>query len=396
MQNLVHKYNLFFLFISIIWQPMQLFLLHVDAAGRTTLILSLIAVFFNIPLLNKYKNVILSPSFICWTLLVVYSFANSMNKGFEEEHGAFYFTRVNFISPYIFLLVATIELAENHIRFLKVMVIGFLSYFMIGIPHLEVGRENRIEVQALGNIFALQAATAIFIACVLVCYQKLNKIVLFSLVVLALYIVIVSGARKALGASAILIVGWLLATNSSFSIKSVLRIVIFGIAIYWGITYLLEHTVLGDRMIETEENVENIVFTSNEKINSIILFAVGDRGSMYMTGYELFLNNKWTGIGIGNYQVASFSELRLHSEYMVQLCENGLVGMGLFFLTYFLMLKQMIARIRRKDKYVIMGFFGFLTLMFLNITTWTYSLDFAMIIYALSFNFSYNKKMQLT
>lgn len=375
---------------------MQLFLLHVDAAGRTTLILSLIAVVFNFPLLYKYKKVIFSPPFICWTLLVVYSFANSMNKGFEEEHGAFYFIRVNFISPYILLLVATIELAEDHIRFLRVLVISFLSYFIIGIPHLEIGRENRIEVQALGNIFALQATTAIFIACVLVCYQKLNKIVLFSLAFLALYIVIVSGARKALGASAILIVGWILATNNSLSIKSVLRIIIFGIAIYWGITYLLEHTVLGDRMIETEEKVEAIVFTSNEKINSIILYAVGDRGPMYLTGYELFLNNKWTGIGIGNYQVASFSELRLHSEYMVQLCENGLVGIGLFFLTYFFILKQMIARIRRKDKYVIMGFFGFLTLMFLNITTWTYSLDFAMIIYALSYNFSYNKKMQLT
>ena len=58
------------------------------------------------------------------------------------------------------------------------------------------------------------------------------------------------------------------------------------------------------------------------------------RAIQYEFGYEKFLENPYFGIGLNNYKQFDGYNLVLHSEYLVQLIENGLVGFILFFLFY--------------------------------------------------------------
>ena len=87
---------------------------------------------------------------------------------------------------------------------------------------------------------------------------------------------------------------------------------------------------------------------------------------------------------------ATSLELRLHTEYMVQLCENGIIGFALLMLFYYQLLKGLWKK--HKDGYsTAMCLGGLLMVLFLNLSTWTYNLHIAMIIYALLITIANNK-----
>jgi hypothetical protein len=88
--------------------------------------------------------------------------------------------------------------------------------------------------------------------------------------------------------------------------------------------------------------------------------------------------------------------VRLHTEYMVQLCENGIIGFSLLISVYVFLLRKLILKILGGDSMVIMGLFGLLALLFLNITAWTYCQQYAMIFYALSIDYAYHKGRYLS
>ena len=119
-RSAVSFYNLIFIFISIIWIPVQRYYLHFDGAGRSILILSIIAVLLNFSSFVKLKRLFRSPPFICWTLLVVYSLVNSVIKGYISELGAFDFFKSSYnhaFDNYIYIQLIQLLTTCAHLAF---------------------------------------------------------------------------------------------------------------------------------------------------------------------------------------------------------------------------------------------------------------------------------------
>jgi len=295
----------------------------------------------------------------------------------------------------LFLAVILIELARNRIKCLYALLTGLLLYLILGAFHMTVGREGRVEAQELGNLLALHATTIVLVACVAYNYKALNKKFFFGIVALALFIIMMSATRKALGASAILLAGLWISRNSDMSLKSFFQLALFALVAYFSLSYISENTLLGYRAANEQTKILSRM-AGYRQMNAFLAALTGDRALQYVIGFEVFLKNFWTGIGIANFVKTTGFVVRLHTEYMVQLCENGIIGFSLLISVYVFLLRKLILKILGGDSMVIMGLFGLLALLFLNITAWTYCQQYAMIFYALSIDYAYHKGRYLS
>jgi O-antigen ligase len=71
---------------------------------------------------------------------------------------------------------------------------------------------------------------------------------------------------------------------------------------------------------------------AREELNPERMF--DGRARYYLDGWDLFLNNKINGIGLTNFMYYDIRSRALHTEYMAQLAEGGLIGTLLFLLFY--------------------------------------------------------------
>lgn len=378
--SFVSYFNLFYLFFYIIWDPLQGYFLHVDGARRTILLLSIIALFINIPSISQDKKLFKSPAFLCWTLLIVYSMINSVIKGFESEWGAISFFRSNYFDPYVFLIIAIIELNRDKYRCLFVMLGTMLVYMYIGNSHVSLNEYDRFEAEELGNMLPLTAAGCAFVVCVLFSEHKLKGgwAVYTAILVFVMYIIIMSGTRKAFGAVVIVFVGMVLTRSGKLNFKT---LVIFIVA-FIALEYILNNTMIGERIFEGME-MENVTvsFVANERLNNLLLKLFGDRSLQYFMAFELIPQHPITGIGLNNFMSTAQYEFRLHTEYMVQLCENGIIGFAILIVFYYFLFRGLNKK-RKAGDVTAMYVFGLLMVLFLDFSGWTYNMYYVMIVYA--------------
>jgi hypothetical protein len=80
---------------------------------------------------------------------------------------------------------------------------------------------------------------------------------------------------------------------------------------------------------------EESYFFRNNATGTIFDKIVGDRLVYYILGWRFFLQSPLTGIGMWNFKPMYGGDYPLHSEYMIHLCEGGLIGIGLWLLFLF-------------------------------------------------------------
>jgi O-antigen ligase len=167
-----------------------------------------------------------------------------------------------------------------------------------------------------------------------------------------------------------------------------LRLALFFALLYWGLSYMMDNTMIGERFAETAEQ-SNAEFTESESTNDVLNTLLGDRAIQYEMGFGLFLIHPLTGIGISNFMPVTGFPYRLHTEYMVQLCENGIIGFSLLMLFYYFLIKKLLER-RRMGEDITLVMFGIYAILFLNITTWTYCQNFGLIYYGIIIAYAYS------
>lgn len=388
-KNYISFYNLFYIFACIVWQPFQVHLLKVDGAGRTIVALSILAVLINLYQLWKQKIIYFTPVFLCWVVLSGYSMWNAISKGFEAEDGTFAFFNVNYFRPFIFLVITMLELHQDKQRCLKVIWMALCLYLLICIPFFHKGDEGRFEVEGIGNLLPLHAISFLFVSVVLFVENKIKMRFLIAIVFGITVIVLLSGSRKAFGAEAILLLVIVLNNGKKKTVWTWIRIVVFGALLVYGVKYVMNNTLVGDRILKADDAFY-VQLVKNDKINNFLMILLGDRANMYLVGTELFHEHFWTGIGLMNYQSVSKDEYRLHTEYMVQLCENGIIGFVLLMLYYVLLITALIRNRKSDNKNKIgVALFGLIALLFLNLTCWTYCQNWTMIFYAILLMYAY-------
>jgi len=312
-------------------------------------------------------------------------------SGVNAETSFFNFIRANFLSPFVFLMIAMIELNRDKEKGLKVIMIAQLFYLIIGVLHISSVLYERAGASELGNALPLMSVCVVFVTGVLFVDRELKWGWRFfgAVFVFALTIIIVCATRKALGALIVIFIGIVLGKSKKIDIRSTFIVLLISVFLVIGGKWVMNNTLIGERIAESEEQFY-YPLSSNPKINNFLMVLLGDRSYQYYTCLESYHKHPITGVGIYNYMTVQEERVRLHSEYLVQLYENGLVGIALLFLFY-TMLFLGLNRKKKTGKNIMAYLFGVLSVLFINLTSWTYDRQYVMIIYAILFIEIYSK-----
>ena len=355
------------------------------------MILSILAIVLNIYEFWKQKKAFTSLAFICWTVLLCYSMWNAFDKGFYAEYGTFAFLRKYYFDTFVLLIFMMLELKNNKYICLWVIWVALGVYLLICLPYFSLNDEGRFGAEEIGNLVPLHAVAFLFVSCVFFVEEKIKMWFLAGIVVVISVIIYLSGTRKAFGAEVILLLGVVLNNGKKRNVWAWLRLVFFGGVLAVGVYYVMTRTTVGERLQEGTDDYFYVQFVENNKVNDLFMTVLGDRAIQYESALELFHEHFWTGIGLTNFMDASGGELVLHSEYMVQLCENGVIGFVLLITFYVLFIVGLIKnRTKLGSRKTNMALFGLLAVLFINFTAWTYCQIYVMVIYAVAFSYVYS------
>ena len=185
--------------------------------------------------------------------------------------------------------------------------------------------------------------------------------------VLAVFLVVVSATRKAFGGLFIVLLFTYLSKMQKLSFKTFFVSVLVGLLLYaFSDTFMSSD--LWERFYRANEQSAVGDYEDN-----LFLSLMDDRAIMYVTGWDVFLDNIWLGIGLRNYLNLGYSAYTLHTEYMVQLTECGIVGSSLFLWFYLKMAKGLIRKAKWHSYEALVYLGGYVTIIFMSFTTWTYN-----------------------
>ncbi|HBE42077.1 MAG TPA: hypothetical protein DDW27_12885 [Bacteroidales bacterium] len=320
-----------FLFVLLIWLPFQIFVLKADAASRSILMLMFMTVFVNIANFNFMKTIIRAPV-IFWGLWVIYAFINTILLGLNT--GQAYFTFFVYLAgPLMALWVMSAESFEDRDQLLNIVIAG-LYVKLILIFIFEEGRASnlfRLGDKIETNSIAFSALTLIVFIYLKYVFKGIGLKQLLLLVIFPFFIILLTASRNAFGGFVILLLSHFYIHRSKRVLHNI-AVIFFG-AVFISATFyfIIENTYLGKRLAETTEQAQDDLYYY--QVKGTILEKFGDRGYFYILGWDLFKKYPVRGVGVKNF--AQFQgRYAMHSEYMVQLCELGIIGTLLFILFY--------------------------------------------------------------
>jgi O-antigen ligase len=332
------KYDYLYIFFVIIWHPFQKLILKIDAASYTISLLTIGIIAAHFSKKQFYKLALKKPALI-WLIWVIYAFLNTLSNGLGYEDNLVTAFTIIFV-PYVLIVIISSLYLKNFKRLLDVLIFSFFVSLSI---ILFFDYKNLIIDRLSGEVHANETGIMATLLIMLLYLKYFNKwlkfINLLFLSILPLSAILITASRTALGGVALLILSHYI-INSSKSFFGVIMNFIFGAGILFiPITYLLNNTTIGERILSTTEQSEGLGFESG----NFILDNFGDRGVFYYYGWKVFEESPITGVGLGNYRFFNSAGLGQHSEYMIQLAELGIIGFFLFIAFYYQIFKNLAA-----------------------------------------------------
>lgn len=385
--------NLAYLVFLIVWQPIRMLTIQIDGKGRIPFLLTLFVLLYNLFVNPDVRKLMGGKPFIIWLIWIVYAFVNMMVKGYHFDSNTPLFYLMNkLLAPYLALTLTCHEGVVNRKRLVKLLIFAFAFYCVLGFFFMGRVRSEDDSSLTLGNGLAIYGSFLVFLLIAARNEEAISGFSFTTLVVLALLMIISTATRKAFGVAAILIAFYGLSLVS-LKPKNIIFVVVLAIGAYVGIEYVMDNTYLGERLSNTSEQAESrIDYASDSKF----LQFVGDRAPHYVLGWEIFKQHPVTGIGLYNFMHVSGYIERLHTDYMVQFTENGLIGIALFALYYFWYIKNLnkLRRISENKSKAVIGLGWIVAVLFLGLSAWTYDMPAAFICSGIvaSFVFSYKQK----
>lgn len=385
-------YNYFYVILTLLWIPLQKTVLHIDGKGRILFFMTIFALITNLKL-KSFRRIALSTPASIWLIWCIYVTINAIVKGYSVAELPFSFYIVlKILCPYVIMAVSAYEYTKNNVTFLKALLITFIVYSTIGFFFMDnfyiAEEEGRSADNTLGNLLALNAIFIAFFAGLLMSMKVISKKYFYLFFAYAAAIITLSATRKAFGALFIIYI-FIIFSQTKPTFGNILKLLFILLILYIGLDYVINNTYLGERFGNIEESAESFVDTNNP-----FLKLVGDRAFFYVIGWEVFLNNALSGIGLTNFPTYTRTSLFIHTEYIVQLCECGIIGTCLFAMFYTSILKNIIKKRNSSylDKTVGIVMIGVIVaILFIGLTAWLY--DFAFFFAVIGVVIGYTKTL---
>lgn len=361
--------NLFFLSYIILHPAINSLLFSFDGAGRSIIILV-----FMVLLLNLFQSDFLrmakSRPVLIWGMWSVYVTVTTLFIGVKTLELSSVSFIVNFILvPFVALWVSCYESYKDSRLLTKVLLLSFAAYCVLGCVFQDRAVADARGSDLLGNDLPLTAVSMLAVAAFRF-VKKWDKPILFlAYVLLCTFSVVLAATRKAFAGEIIILFAVAFSFFDLKKITNFIPLVIVLCCLYFGISYVLENTLLGARFAIIDDDAAKFNTTDNPLLNM-----VGDRAYFYITGWELFTRNPLCGIGLFNFPAVTGGRMPIHSEYVVQLCEAGLIG-SILFIMYNYFIFSNVNKIRNVPGGRPVWFVGIgwlLVLLFISFTAWTY------------------------
>ena len=329
----------FIVFFSIIWEPLRVFHVHVDANGRFVMMLLVSGCLMSMKQFIKlsFKSIL-----GIYALLSIYIIINALIKDTPAVWGTPFVIIRNVISP-VLLMYLIIGMAQYSLdKTLRVVIVAMYIFSLLcGLN--DVAQEERLGTDINANTIALNAMFCIW---GIVFYHIRSRISLIWTILLSIYpayLIFQTGSRTALAVGMLVIIANAIVNTKPRS-SSYIKLIIGGIIVYAAYSYVIENTYIGERLAGTTTQTEG---TTRE--TGTLLDVFGDRGYQYYVSWPYFLDNFWTGIGLRKWIAHSPTGHVFHSEYLVQYCENGIIAFVIYMLFFY---KMIIGLIKSKKFYV--------------------------------------------
>ena len=183
----------------------------------------------------------------------------------------------------------------------------------------------------LGQMAAMTATFLVYLNV----FKRVPILKNIAILALPLTVVALSQTRNALAMTMISVLAisiLYVQTNNKVSFsKLIIGLVLFTIVAFVALK-ALSGTAFEQRF---HSSYEESYFFRNNATGTIFDKIVGDRLVYYVMGWSFFLQSPVTGIGMWNFKPMHGGDYPLHSEYMIHLCEGGLIGIGLWLLFLF-------------------------------------------------------------
>lgn len=375
--GLSSKINYLFLAYVLVWPVLNKTILPIDGADRIGQLLFFISLLLNVLEKNFLQTLMRKPislwfAWVMYVTMVWFWYGHNVTEVFESRPVpdiTFVFTR--FVTPFYAMLLAAYEMRRSELQLLKWIISCYIIFIFLAAfcGTRNITDDGRV-ISSIGNELPLGAMSMFFVASYMNLQDKLKTRYAVILFIVAFICILLAATRKAFIGLLIISLFWLIARNKMYKPQKLFILIGVLAFLYLGVQYVMDNTALGERFAGTDDAAE-IYNTSDIPILNFL----GDRAIFYIMGWEIFLEHPWFGVGLSNFQIETGYPLPIHSEYIVQLCEGGIVGSIIFILFYLNILKCVVwVRKSNKDNFGLYLLFLslFLTVLFINLTAWTY------------------------
>lgn len=328
------------LFILIIWDALKAYLSLSSPLVQIAFLAPVVLVgFIDNSTKRLWKN-IFSPPCSVWLLWIIYALINTfLVEGFHHHRNQNPFVFISAILISYLFVVIIVSTKNGTDELLNVIIWSYivrllLSYMFDTSGVLGVDDISRFGVEFNANSIAFGAIfIVILISIKKIRQSRLSKID-YLMLVMPIISIIITASKKTFLSLIIFAIGYVWITRAKHQIYNMVRYALFLTVLVIGFVYVINNTPVGKRMIDSFEK------TSQAKSTNRML---DNRINQYITGWQVFLKNPINGVGLANYVYASGYDTPLHSEYMVQIAEGGIIGSCIFILYYIIIVIKLIA-----------------------------------------------------
>ncbi len=375
------------LFILVIWDALKAYLGLFAPIMQFAILFPVVAIGIFDNLNNKLMKTILSRPASIWLIWILYVLVNTfLVTGYyaEIEQSAFVFIS-SIIIAYLFFVFIIISKSDTQ-ALINVLIFSYACRLIMSLifdTFEPDGVENvaRYGIDLNANIIAIGSLFIIFLILLKkISFSSLNKID-YIFAAIALFSIFLTASRKTYIALILLAMGFVYIVRSRYLIKNVMLGFLASIIIFIGIAWSLEKTVLGERFISSYERTLNA-----KKIE----YMFDHRMGYYVNGWILFKEHPINGIGLRNYPYFNRSFHFLHTEYVVQLTECGLIGVFIFVFFYGHIMKWLLLIRRRTEPYkkiAEMHILSLLLMFTLFFGSWVYNIPMMWVLIAFAVRF---------
>lgn len=377
----------FALFMLIIWDALKNYLgLHATA----------IQMMFLVPVIalgvTDWRNrFFLSTSqkkpLSIWLIWIVYSLLNTLviNDISILSKNPFILTSAIIIS-FIFILF----ICSSHLKTESLINLLILAYFarlllsFIFDSGGFTGQMSRFGEEFNANTIAFGALFIIVLITIKRVQFSKTSIFDIALIGIAVLTIIVTGSRKNLLSVLFLAIAYLYIVRSQSTVKNILKFSFFGFVLAVATIWLLNNTYIGERTIGLfDRTAQARELNTPEKM-------FDNRARYYIEGWQLFKKHPVNGIGLTNFAYYDWASRSLHSEYMAQITEGGIIGSFIFVFFYISLLLKLFSIRKKHQNYkktaeIYIG--SVFIMLFLFTGAWIYRYPVLWVLVALSVRF---------